>query len=230
MLLEIILKTSENYTRWFVLLVKKYEFEEPNPHRMKYAKSIEEYFGNQDLWEKEMQFLRSILLETELQETLKWGIPVYVWKNENIAGIGAFKKYFGIWFYQGALLSDPHKLLINAQKGKTVAMRQMRFNRLEEVDPAIIRNYLDEAIENQKKGLEIKPQRKKPLVLPDILTQTMKDNQDFKRKFEAMSLSNRREFAEYLTEPKRETTKLRRLEKVISLVLVDKGLNDQYKR
>jgi uncharacterized protein YdeI (YjbR/CyaY-like superfamily) len=43
-----------------------------------------------------------------------------------VVGIGSFKSYFGLWFHQGALLSDDENVLINAQEGKTKALRQWR--------------------------------------------------------------------------------------------------------
>ena len=67
------------------------------------------------------------MLSSEMEETVKWGMPVYMVDGEIVTGLGSFKSYAGIWFYQGALLKDKHKKLINAQENKTNAMRQMRF-------------------------------------------------------------------------------------------------------
>ena len=61
-------------------------------------------------------------METELLETIKWGVPVYTLNDKNVLGMGAFKSYVGIWFFQGAFLDDPQKKLINAQEGKTKAL------------------------------------------------------------------------------------------------------------
>ena len=46
---------------------------------------------------------------------IKWGAPKYVYKNKNIVGLAAFKNYCGLWFFQGGLLKDDHKVLMNAQ-------------------------------------------------------------------------------------------------------------------
>jgi uncharacterized protein YdeI (YjbR/CyaY-like superfamily) len=54
-----------------------------------------------------------LLVATELEETIKWGIPVYTIKNKNVVGLSAFKDYFGRWFYQGTFLEDPAQVLIN---------------------------------------------------------------------------------------------------------------------
>ncbi|NJO87983.1 MAG: DUF1801 domain-containing protein, partial [Chloroflexia bacterium] len=98
---------------------------------MKYSKSIEEYIENNPQWGKELTQLISIVRETGLEETIKWGAPTYTFNGKNIVGLGAFKSYVGLWFHQGALLADPEKKLINAQEGTTKALRQWRFNSME---------------------------------------------------------------------------------------------------
>lgn len=52
-----------------------------------------------------------------MEETNKWSAPVYTSNGKNIVGLGAFKSYTGLWFFQGALLKDEKKLLINAGNG-----------------------------------------------------------------------------------------------------------------
>ena len=68
-----------------------------------------------------------------LEETVKWGGPVYVADGKNIVGLGAFKSYFALWFFQGALLADQEKVLVNAQEGRTKALRQWRFENKREI-------------------------------------------------------------------------------------------------
>jgi uncharacterized protein YdeI (YjbR/CyaY-like superfamily) len=130
---------------------------------------VEKYFASQALWQEPLLLLREIILSTGLEETVKWGSPVYMYNKKNVLGIFAFKSYFGIWFFQGALLEDKNKVLINAQEGKTAALRQCRFVSSDEIDEALIIAYINEAIQNVKEGREIKPDRKKPLVIPGQL-------------------------------------------------------------
>jgi len=94
---------------------------------MKKYTSVEEYIEEGSKWTNELRELRRILLKTEFEETLKWSIPTYTINGKNVAGIAGFKDYFGIWFFNGVFLKDEEKVLINAQEGKTKAMRQWRF-------------------------------------------------------------------------------------------------------
>jgi len=57
-------------------------------------------------WLKELAFLKSIIVKTELIETSKWGGIVYVLNGRNVIGIGGFKNYFAIWFFNGVLLEE----------------------------------------------------------------------------------------------------------------------------
>ena len=90
---------------------------------MKMAASVEEYIESEDTFAGGLVLLRDIMTSTELQETVKWGIPTYAINNKNVVSISAFKNHFGVWFFNGAFLSDPLHILINAQEGKTKGLR-----------------------------------------------------------------------------------------------------------
>lgn len=192
------------------------------------AKTPEEYFDSVPEYLDILKKLRSILLSTELEEKMKWGIPTYCLKNKNVAGIGAFKSYAGLWFFNGSFLKDEEKKLINAQEGKTKGMRQWRFEVLKEIDEALVKSYIEEAIQNQKDGKEIKPE-KKPLIIPDELNEALASDSQLSEAFEALPLSCKREYAEHIAEAKREETKLKRLDKIIPMIMDKVGLNDKYK-
>ena len=64
------------------------------------------YFESLEKWRAEAQSLRAILLACGLDETLKWGRPVYAAGGKNVVGVAAFKTYFGLWFFEGARLAD----------------------------------------------------------------------------------------------------------------------------
>ncbi len=195
---------------------------------MKMAKSPEEYLSWYPEYNDLLSKLRSVLNKTELVEKMKWGIPTYCLKNKNVIGIGAFKSYAGIWFFNGVFLKDEHQVLINAQEGKTKGMRQWRFESTKEVDEELLLLYINEAIQNQKEGKEIKPE-KKPLLIPDELKEALASDSKLSETFDELSLSSKREYAEYIMEAKRAETKIKRLEKITPMILEKVGLNDKYK-
>ncbi len=192
------------------------------------ATSVEEYIENQEAYSNGLEILRQLMLSTNMQETVKWGMPTYTINNKNVLGISAFKHHFGVWFFNGVFLADPHQLLYNAQEGKTKGLRQLRFTDEKQIDKSIILAYVYEAIDNQRKGLEVKP-TKKPLIVPKELAAVFSKNDKLAALFEGLSLGKKREFTEYISNAKREETKLKRIEKSIPMILNNIGLNDKYR-
>ena len=191
---------------------------------------VNAYIEKQIAWKEKLTLLRTILLKLPVVETIKWGAPTYTFDGKNVLGLAGFKNYFGLWFFQGALLKDKHNVFINAQEGKTKAMLQWRFTSIKEIDEKLIKEYVLEAIENQEQGRVIKPQRNtRPLVIPELLQKELDCNLGLKERFEAFSLSHKREYANHISEAKREATKQRRLEKIIPMILESVGLHDKYK-
>ncbi|OIQ29728.1 MAG: hypothetical protein BM564_05855 [Bacteroidetes bacterium MedPE-SWsnd-G2] len=197
---------------------------------MKKATSVEEYIEINAHWAEALILLREVILQTELEETLKWSAPVYTLNSKNVMGFGAFKNHFAIWFFNGVFLKDEAKLLVNAQEGKTQALMQMRFNSIGDINVAQVKSYVNEAIENQKLGKVVKPNRtKKTLELPIELITVFKSNTELETCFMALTPGKQREYAEHISSAKREATKMGRLKKITPMILAGKGLYDKYK-
>ena len=197
---------------------------------MKRYKTVDEYIANADTWQDELIQLRKILNSTKLQEAVKWGGPCYTCGGKNVVGLGAFKSYFGLWFFQGALLTDKDKVLINAQAGTTKALRQWRFSSKNEINARRIKAYIKEAIALAETGQEIKADRSKPVTVPPELKKALQADKKAKACFEKLSKGKQREYADYITDAKRAETKQKRLEKIIPMILANQGLNDKYRK
>ena len=170
------------------------------------------------------------MLSTELVETLKWSAPVYTINGKNVIGLGAFKNHFGVWFFNGVFLKDEKKLLINAQEGKTKALRQMRFESIDDINKNAVLSFVNEAIDNQKLGKEVKQDRsKKKTIIPIELQRDLDKNGDYKIRFNKLTPGKQREYCEFIASAKRETTKQNRLEKIKPMILSGFSLNDKYK-
>jgi len=191
--------------------------------------TVDQYILNKNAWQAELGMLRKLVLKTGLEENIKWGAPVYSLQGKNVVGLVAFKAYVGLWFYQGVFLKDNHNVLVNAQEGKTQAMRHWRFKSIDEMDAVLINAYLKEAIKNQEQGKEIKPQ-KKPLLIPKELQSALNNDVPLAESFEALSRGKKRDYAEYIAEAKRQETKQTRLAKIIPMISQGIGLHDKYKK
>jgi uncharacterized protein YdeI (YjbR/CyaY-like superfamily) len=199
---------------------------------MKGAKNAEEFILSNPQWQEALILLRDIFLSTGMEETIKWGVPVYTSESKNVAGMACFKSYIGIWFYQGALLADKAQKLVNAQEGITKALRQWRFASIDEVitQSETIGEYVIESIENIRKGKEIKPEKYIPLMIPQELEDALENEPTIKQSFDALSLSKRRDYAEYIQNAKRMETKMARLEKTLPMISQGNGLYDKYNK
>ncbi|MEZ6137420.1 MAG: YdeI/OmpD-associated family protein [Pirellulaceae bacterium] len=191
--------------------------------------NVEAFLAGLDQWQSELTHLRELLLSTGMEEAIKWGTPVYSHAGKNVVGIAGFKSYFGLWFYQGALLNDPHGLLVNAREGTTNAQRQIRFHSSKQVKARLLRRYVIEAMALVEAGKEIKPNRNQPLEVPLELAAALKKTPKAARNFELMSKSCRREYAEYIASAKKDETKQRRLDKIMPMIVAGGGLNDRYR-
>ena len=194
-------------------------------------RTVARYIEEHENWKLELETLKKLVESHDLQESIKWGSPVYTYKNKNVLGISAFKQYVGFWFFQGGLLKDKAQKLVNAQEGKTQAMRQWRFNNQTEIieHESLINNYIEEAISNVKAGKEIKANIGKPLIIPHQLQAVIDENEDIKVAFNALNLTRKRDFAEYIATAKQDKTKVQRLEKILPMIIAGIGLNDKYK-
>ena len=189
------------------------------------------YFEKDQTFKSEIAELREIALTTELEETVKWGAPVYTIQNKNVLGIMAFKSHYGLWFFNGVYLSDPENVLENAQEGKTKAMRHWKFHEGDPIDKSLVREYMLEAIENQKRGLELKPEKKKKnTVVPELLQQALNSDKGLKSSFEGLAPYKQREYCEYIDSAKQEKTKTSRLEKILPMIAEGIGFNDKYRK
>lgn len=189
---------------------------------------VDQYILKHNIFSEALQILRAILTSTALEETVKWGYPAYTINGKNVLGLAAFKSYVGIWFHQGCFLKNEEDVLVNAQEGVTKAMRQWRFNSADEIDAELVLKYVEEAIQNQKEGKELKPEKKK-LEIPLELAEALKADKNLNASFQSLSPGKQREYADYISQAKQEKTKLARLEKITPMIFSGVGLHDKYK-
>ena len=196
---------------------------------MKRYKTVDDYIKNADTWQAELARLRDILQSTPLNEEVKWGAPCYTYNGKNVVGLAAFKGWVCLWFHQGALLKDDSNVLVNAQEGKTKALRQWRMTSATEIKPAVIKRYVKEAITLVDAGKEIKADRKKPVDVPDELAKAMRRHKGATAGFRKLTPGKQREYAEHIASAKRDDTKQKRIEKVLPMIAAGTGLNDKYR-
>lgn len=159
---------------------------------------------------------------------MKWGAPCYTHAGRNVVSLAGFKHYFCLWFHEGGSLSDPNGVLQSAEGSKSEAMRHWRFTSHKQIKKRALKAYLLEAmaVDEQAKAKPAKPPSKP--VLPAELRTVMHDTK-LATAFAALTPGKQREYAQYISEAKRDATKQSRLEKIRPMILAGAGLNDRYR-
>ena len=73
---------------------------------------VDKFLSKAKRWQEEFEQLRMIILDCQLTEELKWGVPCYTFQKKNIVLIHGFKEYCAILFFKGSLLRDDKGILI----------------------------------------------------------------------------------------------------------------------
>jgi uncharacterized protein YdeI (YjbR/CyaY-like superfamily) len=193
--------------------------------------TVDEYILNAGKWEEALILLRAILTETDLEETVKWGMPHYTLNGKNVVGMAAFKHYAGLWFMNGALLEDKKGILHNAGEGETVAQRQWRFESVEAIRDNVehIIEYIEEAIMHQRQGKVVPQVKNKPYTVPEELQREFDNDERLKLQFESLSHGKKRDYCRYIGRGKRPETREKRLKESLPLIREGLGLMDKYR-
>jgi len=146
--------------------------------------------------------IEMIILDCQLTEELKWGVPCYTFRNGNIVLIHGFKEYCAILFVKGALLQDANGILIQ-QTENVRAGRQIRFTNVQEIVEmeAILKAYIYEVIEVEKAGLEVNFKKNTEFIIPEEFQNKFDEIPALKTAFEALTPGRQRAYILYFLNP-----------------------------
>ncbi len=188
---------------------------------------VDWYFNEAKKWQEELRKLRTIILECDLVEELKWGVPCYTFDKNNIVLIHVFKEYCAILFFKGTLIDDVKGILVQQTKN-TQATRQIRFTSVSEILEleAIIKAYIFEAIEVEKAGLKVTFKKTTELEFPEEFQKYLDEMPELKTAFDALTPGRQKGYILYFSAAKQSKTRALRVEKSVENILAGKGLDD----
>lgn len=210
----------------------RYSPEQTHHHqgpRMQAHQKVNTYIRGAGPWSPGLEELRAIITSTELEETVKWGVPCYTLAGRNVVAIVSFKDYFGMWFYDAEALTDPDSVLQAAEGGKSKAMRQWRFTTKAEIKRRAIKSYLKRAIDLSRNRVPSKRVDPGPPTLPPELESALAETKLAQEAFARLTPGRQRDYAAHIVNAKREATKQSRILKILPMILAGKGLSDKYK-
>ena len=189
--------------------------------------SVNFYFTKAKKWQAEIEHLRRIVLDCQLTEELKWGVPCYNLEQRNIVLIHVFKEYCAFLFFKGALLPDPEGILVT-QTENVQAARQIRFISVQQIleMEATVKAYILEAIKVEKAGLKVDFKKTTEFNMPEEFLRKLEQHPALMTAFEALTPGRQRGYLLYFSAAKQSKTRDSRVEKYVPQILEGKGLDD----
>ena len=174
-------------------------------------------------WAAEIATMRRVLADLGMKEERKWGKPTYTVDGRNVVIMQGFKEYFALGFFQGALLKDSKKVLV--QLGRVHAGRVMKFTSAKEITAkeATIKAYVREAIAVEKAGLRLKPKKTSDFPVPEELKERFRKDARFKRAFEALTPGRQRSYLYHFAAAKQSATRVARIERAMPAIFEGRG-------
>ena len=192
---------------------------------------VDGYLRKNKQWREPLQELRRILLDCQLTEEIKWRAPCYTFNDGNVIIIGAYKDGCVISFLKGALLKDPHGLLLKPGEN-TQSGRVLRFSNAQDIIAmeSTLKEYIHEAIEVEKAGLKVPLMDISERTIPEELQFKLDASPALKAAFHALTPGRQRAYLMHFSAAKQSKTRDARIEKCTPQILAGKGLDDDYRQ
>jgi uncharacterized protein YdeI (YjbR/CyaY-like superfamily) len=166
----------------------------------------------------------------EVEETMKWSFPHFQYKGI-LCSMASFKNHCAFGFWKASLMKDPHNIM--SVTGRT---SMGHFNKITSADDLPPDKFLLQYIKEAKKlnDDEVKiPAKKKAketahVKVPDFFLRILNKNTFAKRAFESFSNSHRKEYVQWITEAKTESTRNKRIATAIAWLEEGKPRHWQY--
>jgi len=200
-------------------------------------KRIDDYIGKSAEFAKPiLQHMRHLVHQAnpDVKETIKWGFAFFDYKGP-LCSMASFKQHCVFGFWKSKLLKDPEgHLSERANQGGEAMGNLGRITSLSDLPPdKVLIDFIKEASRLNEEGVKLPAPPKKDkgeLVIPDYLTEGLKMNAAAQVTFNKFSLTNKREYVDWLNEAKSEETQSRRLETTLDWIAEGKVRNWKYVR
>ncbi len=190
---------------------------------------VDDFLGRATRWRKEMEALRSIVLECGLTEDLKWGKPCYMYNEANVCIIQGFKEYLALLFFKGFMMTDPEGILLSAGPNARVG-RQIKVYSVKEIIKLrpVIKSYIYDAIEVEKSGAKVMPTKQSDIKIPEELEEQFRKKPKLKSAFLSLTPGRQKGYIIHFTGAKQYETRVARIEKYTPQIMAGVGINDEY--
>ncbi len=171
--------------------------------------------------------LRALVYATcpEVTAEIKWGIPHFVYKGENMCIFAAYKKHCSFGFWKDSLMAD-ERLKSNA--ALPAAKRFMgKLASLADLPPdGDLAAWITEAMSLNERGVKLAPRKSdgpKTVGVPEAFVEALEANPAARAIFEAKSASFQKEYNVWIGDAKTDATRGKRIEEALAWIAEGKG-------
>lgn len=193
---------------------------------MRFSGNPDEWFATHEAWPEAVAALRTLVLESGLEETIKWGQPCYMVDGANVLIVSSRAAGGTLSFFRGALLDDPDGVLLrpgeHARHGRYVVYASAD---AVVADRARIGAWIAQAIDLTRRGVRV-PKLEGDIDYVAELRERLEHDDAFRTAFEALTPGRRRGYNLYFQGAKQASTREGRIDRCTERILHGKGLHD----
>jgi uncharacterized protein YdeI (YjbR/CyaY-like superfamily) len=196
-------------------------------------KRIDAYIGKAaDFAQPILREIRAIIHQgcPEVEETMKWSMPFFMYKDDMLCHMAAFKQHCALGFWKASLIIDKKEsksVEAMGQFGRITSMKDLP-------SKSVLVSYVKEAKrlndEGIKKASKPKAAVKKELEVPSYFMAALKRNRKSLATFEGFPYSHKKEYVQWVTEAKTDETRDRRLQTTVEWLAEGKSRNWKYEK
>ena len=188
---------------------------------------VDAYATNLTKWRGEFDELRTQLLATGLDESIKWRKPCYSSGGANVVIFQPFRELCALMFFQGALLEDPAGLLREQGEHSQSALR-LEFRSIDDARAVtkVLPGLVAQAMENARAGRTVERKDTSQYEVPKELLMRFEEDPNFHEAFESLTPGRQRGYLLHFASAKRSETRLARIDKFAPRIFDGLGMHD----
>lgn len=171
--------------------------------------------------------LRALLQATcpEVSEEIKWSIPHFVYKGENMCIFAAYKQHCSFSFAKDSLMADAR---LKSNAALPAAKRFMgKVTSLADLPPDdLLAGWIAEAMSLNERGVKLAPRqsdRPRVVEVPPAFAAALAANPSTKAIFDAKSASFQKEYNVWIGDAKTDATRGKRIDEALAWIAEGKG-------
>lgn len=200
----------------------------------KYNPKVDEYIEKAPEFAKPiLNLIREVVHECypEIEEAIKWKFPTFMYKGKILCSMVSFKQYCSMGFWLHGEMQTIKNLETDAEQTNMFSLGKI--TKMDELPKRPqLKKIILEAMELTDMGVKLKKAApsKTEIEVPEYFQNALSQNKKALEVFEKASPSFRKEYINWITEAKTETTRDKRMDQALEWISEGKGRNWKYEK